>query len=244
MMQNLILSLACISFGFFQEKSMDSLREKTAFQTSSPWIPEIDIRADVAIVYGVHGNPTDGQQELTFEERLTSWRERGYNTHFMTGIAWGSYQDYFLGEWDGKNHLGEGQVEQDGDTIWHGHNVPYIVTSPFVDYKRNYQATFVAQLLYPRVANYEVMPWPERIYTKPYRVADSDKKVLIPKFYSTQMQVMVNALNSMPLSENKVSGTNEIGVLMGNSLMFQRFPTHNGFEDPRFPIFMARPYRF
>lgn len=45
----------------------------------------------------------------------------------MTGIAWGSYQDYFLGKWDGENHLDEGQVEVDGDTIWHGHNVPYIV---------------------------------------------------------------------------------------------------------------------
>lgn len=44
------------------------------------------------------------------------------------------------------------------------------------DYKRNYQATFAAQLLYPQVNNYEVMPWPERIYTKPYSVAFTDKK--------------------------------------------------------------------
>lgn len=43
----------------------------------------------------------------------------------MTGIAWGEYQDYFLGQWDGKkNHLREGQVTQAGDTIWHGHMVP------------------------------------------------------------------------------------------------------------------------
>ena len=43
-------------------------------------------------------------------------------------IAWGEYQDYFLGQWDGKkNHLREGQVTQAGDTIWHGHMVPYIV---------------------------------------------------------------------------------------------------------------------
>ncbi|HET8735922.1 MAG TPA: hypothetical protein VFM69_04950 [Pricia sp.] len=411
--------------GFGQHHGDDLKNEKTAFQTSSPWMPEIDIRADVAIVYGVHGNPTDGKQALTFEQRLASWRHRGYNTHFMTGIAWGSYQDYFLGEWDGENHLGEGQVERDGDTIWHGHNVPYIVpTAPFIeyikkeviervidagvssiyleepefwsragyssafkkewqkfydfpwkpqhespentylsnklkyqlyydtleevssyakaygknkgmdikiyipthslvnysawqivspeaslaslpgidgyiaqvwtgtsrepvffngkekervfenafleygsmvsmtapterklffltdpiedrakdwaDYKRNYQATFVAQLMYPMVANYEVMPWPERIYTKPYRQADSDKKVLIPKFYSTQMQVMINTLNEMPLSENRITGSQGIGVLMGNSLMFQRFPTHNGFEDPRFSNFYGQ----
>ena len=47
----------------------------------------------------------------------------------MTGIAWGEYQDYFTGQWDGKWHLDEGQVTQAGDTIWHGHMVPYIVPS-------------------------------------------------------------------------------------------------------------------
>ena len=47
----------------------------------------------------------------------------------MTGIAWGEYQDYFTGQWDGKCHLDEGQVTQAGDTIWHGHMVPYIVPS-------------------------------------------------------------------------------------------------------------------
>jgi hypothetical protein len=400
-------------------------RAKTAFQTSSGWIPEIDIRADVAIVYGMNGNPSDHDNKSSFEARLKSWRERGYNTHFMTGIAWGSYQDYFLGKWDGENHLGEGQVEQDGDTIWHGKNVPYIVpqqsflnylkeeviekvidagissiyleepefwaragyssafkeewqkyygfpwrpqhespentwlanklkyelyykaikavssyakeygkekgvdvkvfipthslvnysswsivspeaslaslpgidgyiaqvwtgtsrepvyfngikkertfenafleygsmvsmteptdrklfflTDPiedhrksWEDYKQNYQATFTAQLFYPSVNNYEVMPWPERIYTKPYQVANSNKKILIPHAYSTQMQVMINALNQMPESDNKVTGTNGIGVLMGNSLMFQRLPTHSGYDDPQFSNFYGQ----
>ena len=112
----------------------------------------------------------------------------------------------------------------------------------WTDYKLNYQATFTAKLLYPMVNNYEVMPWPERIYTRPYKVANSDEKVLIPKYYSTQMQVMVNALNDMPLSGNVVSGKNEIGVLMGNSLMFQRFPTHNGFEDPQFANFYGQTF--
>ncbi|MBF9255125.1 hypothetical protein I2I11_17635 [Pontibacter sp. 172403-2] len=420
--------ILCIAYTVnAQQRKEDApvLKEKTAFQTSSPWMPEIDIRSDVAIVYGVNGNPSDGRQRMTFEERVKSWRDHGYNTHFMTGIAWGSYQDYFLGKWDGKNHLGEGQVEMDGDTIWHGRNIPYIVpvqsfieymktavikkvidagissiyleepefwaragyssafkdewqkyygfpwkaqhlspentylssklkyhlyynalkevssygkaygkskgmdikfyvpthslvnysswqivspeaclaslpgidgyiaqvwtgtsreptyfnglskervfenafleygsmvsmTAPtgrkvffltdpiedrrrdWSDYKRNYEATFTAQLLYPMVADYEVMPWPERIYTKPYKVANSDSSVLIPKYYSTQMQVMINALNDMPLSDNRVSGVNGIGVLMGNSLMFQRFPTHNGFEDPQFSNFYGQ----
>jgi len=112
----------------------------------------------------------------------------------------------------------------------------------WADYKQNYQATFTAELLYPTVDNYEVMPWPERIYTHPYKLANSDEKVLIPKYYSTQMQVMINALNKMPLSNNHVSGSRGIGVLMSNSLMFQRFPTHNGYEDPQFSNFYGQTF--
>jgi hypothetical protein len=111
----------------------------------------------------------------------------------------------------------------------------------WVDYKKNYQATFTAQLLYPMIADYEVMPWPDRIYEGRYRTsANSDKKEQIPRFYSTQMQVMINTLNNMPLSENKVSGSQGIGVLMANSLMFQRFPTHNGYDDPQLSNFYGQ----
>lgn len=393
--------------------------QKTAFQTSSPWIPQIDVRSDMAIVYGV------GNSKSNFEDRVQSWRDHGYNIAFMTGIAWGTYFDYFLGKWDGKNHLGVGQVTIKGDTIMHGHNMPYVVpvqsfidymkeavvkrvidahistiffeepefwaragySAPFkeewqkfygfpwrpqdasaentylsnklkyqlyynaikqvssfakeygkskgmnvkvfiathslvnysswmivspeaslaslpgidgyiaqvwtgtsreptyfgglkkervfenafleygsmmsmtaptgrkvyfltdpiedwprdwADYKRNYQATFTAEILYPMIDNYEVMPWPERIYTRPYRLANSNTSTLIPKYYSTQMQVMINVLNKMPLTSNAVSGKNNIGVLMSNSLMFQRFPTHNGYDDPQFSNFYGQ----
>jgi hypothetical protein len=419
----LFCSLLGISFGGFAQQhdsAAPQLPQKTAFQTSSPWMPEIDVRSDIAIVYGTGDRPG-----MTFEQRVKSWRDHGYQVNFMTGIAWGEYYDYFLGKWDGKNHLGIGQVTIKGDTIMHGKNMPYVVpvqsfidymktavvkrvidagirtifleepefwaragySAPFKeewqkyygfpwkpqdasaentylssklkyhlyydaikqvssyakaygkskgvnikvfiathslvnysswqivspeaslaslpgidgyiaqvwtgtareptyfngekkervfenafleygsafsmteptkrkvffltdpiedrvhdwsDYKRNYQATFTAKLLYPMVADYEVMPWPERIYTHPYPVVGSNEKILIPKFYSTQMQVMVNALNSMPKSANRVSGVNGVGVLMSNTLMFQRFPTHNGFEDPQFSNFYGQ----
>ncbi len=407
-----------------EESSSPQIREKTVFQTSNPWKSVIDVRADVAIIYSVKDHHEKGN--MTFEERVQSWRDRGYTTHFMTGIAWGEYQDYFTGQWDGEWHLDEGQVTQRGDTIWHGHMVPYIVpsmnfikymkekvikrvidagidaifleepefwarsgysdafkrewkeyygfdwraqhespentylssklkyhlyyralnecftyakeygkskgmnvrcyvpthslvnysqwkivspeaslaslpcvdgyiaqvwtgtsrepnyfngkakervfetafleygsmesmTAPtgrktffltdpiedwprdWADYKKNYQATFTAQLLYPMIADYEVMPWPNRIYQGLYRTsANSDKKERIPRFYSTQMQVMINTLNNMPLSENKVSGSQGVGVLMSNSLMFQRFPTHNGYEDPQLSNFYGQ----
>jgi hypothetical protein len=399
-------------------------REKTTFQTSNPWKPVTDVRADVAIVYSVKDHHR--KADLTFEQRVQTWRDKGYTTHFMTGIAWGEYQDYFTGAWDGVKHLDEGQVTQKGDTIWHGRMVPYIVpsmnfikymkekvikrvidagidaifleepefwaragystafkkewkdyygfdwrpqhesaentylsnklkyhlyyralnecftyakeygkskgmdircyvpthslvnysqwmivspeaslaslpcvdgyiaqvwtgtsrepnffngekkervfetafleygsmesmTAPtgrkmffltdpiedwprdWADYKKNYQATFAAQLLYPMIADYEVMPWPDRIYEGLYRTsANSDKKAQIPRFYSTQMQVMINTLNDMPLSENKVSGSQGIGILMANSLMFQRFPTHSGYEDPQLSNFFGQ----
>lgn len=403
---------------------------KTTFQTSREWRPTIDNRADAVMVYGVGGNPSDKHKRVPFAERVKSWKDRGYIVHFMTGIAWGEYQDYFTGQWDGQWHLDEGQVTQAQDTIWHGHMVPYIVptdnflkylkerhikpvidagidaifmeepefwaragysaafkrewkkyygfdwrpqhespentylanklkyqlyykaleevftfakaygktkgmdvkcyvpthslvnyaqwmivspeaslaslpvvdgyiaqvwtgtsrepnyfngkerervfetayleygsmasmTAPtgrkmffltdpiedrakdWVDYKTNYQATFVAQLLYPQISDYEVMPWPERIYEGLYRTnPNSDDKQRIPRPYSTQMQVMINSLNQMPLSDNKLSGSAGISVLMANSLMFQRFPTHAGYDDPQLANFygLALPF--
>ena len=97
-------------------------KEKTAFQTASPWLPEIDVRSDIAIIYGTNDRP-----DLTFEERVKSWRDREYQTHFMTGIAWGDYKDYYLGKWDGKNHMDVSQVERNGKRILHGELSPYVV---------------------------------------------------------------------------------------------------------------------
>ena len=405
----------------FQLVSAQTNPEKTAFQTGSAWRPEIDVRSDIAIIYGAND-----RKNITFEDRVKSWRNRGYQTDFMTGIAWGDYGNYFLGKWDGRNHMNIGQIQKNLDTIWHDKGVvPYIVpvksfvdyiktaivkrvidagitnifleepeywaragyedpfkeewqrfygfpwraqhlsaentylsnklkyqlyydaikdvsnyakdygksmgkqikvyiathslvnyaswkivspeaslaslpgidgyiaqvwtgtarepvfyngkskervfenafleygsmvsmTAPtkrklffltdpiedrprdWADYKRNYEATFTAKLLYPTVADYEVMPWPERIYTRPYNVANSTAQVLIPKYYSTQMQVMINSLNDIPVSKNRVSGVNSIGVLMGNSLMFQSYPSHNGYEDPYFSNFYGQ----
>ena len=111
--------------------------DKTTFQTSQAWSEYIDNRADAVMVYGVGGNPSDRERRsLSLEDRLASWRERGYTTQFMTGIAWGEYQDYFTGKWDGQWHLDEGQVQMSGDTIWHGRMVPYIVPT------ENYLAYF------------------------------------------------------------------------------------------------------
>ena len=104
--------------------------EKTTFQTLSPWKPSTDIRSDVVMVYGVGSSPT-----LSFHDRVNSWRERGYTTHFMTGISWGGFGDYFSGQWDGELHDDEVQKRSSGEDIMHGPNVPYVVpTQSFLDY--------------------------------------------------------------------------------------------------------------
>ncbi len=101
------------------------------------------------------------------------------------------------------------------------------------DYKRNYQATFVAKLLYPQVADYQVLPWPDRIFLGTYSLEGNPEPQPISPEYATQVQVMINSLNDVPLSTNRVNGTKGIGVLLSNSLMYQRFPTHAGYEDPQ-----------
>ncbi|HMI05496.1 MAG TPA: hypothetical protein VK541_23610 [Pedobacter sp.] len=404
-----LIMLLAASAGWTQNKTkLPDKKEKTSFQTSAPWKPTTDLRADVAMVYGAGDRPG-----MTFEQRAQTWRDRGYNTQFMTGMAWGGYQEYFLGKWDGKQHFDEAQVEMNGDTIWHGKNTPYIVpTANFLkyfkekiikrvidngidaiyleepeywsragysaafkkewkdyygfdwrpqhesaenmylssklkyflyyralkesftyakeygkskgmnvrcyvpthslinyamweivspeaslasldcvdgyivqswtgtarepnyfngiakertfetafleygcmrsmtvptnrklffendpvedtrrdwsDYKKNYQTTFTAELFFPDIDNYEVMPWPDRIFDGKYFVSRaSNERAGMPRSYSTQMMVMINSLNDMKTSPNKTSGTQGISVLMGNSMMFQRLPTHD-----------------
>lgn len=397
-----------------QTKKNNTLPEKTSFQVSEPWRPEYDVRSDIAMVYGM---------DSTFTERVKGYRQHGYNVQFMTGIAWGNYQDYFTGKWDGKAHEEEeGQVERNGNHIGHGKGIPYIVptdnyiayfktniikkvidagitaiyleepefwaragyseafkkewqkyygfawmpqhespeatylssklkyhlyfhalkevfqyaknygeskgvkvkcfvpthsllnysswqivspeaslaalpgmdgyiaqvwtgtsrepvyfngikkervfenafleygsmlsmTAPtgrkiyfltdpiedrprtWDDYKQNYQATYTSELMYPTVYNYEVMPWPNRIYLGKFKVQGKDEKQPISPAYATQMQVMFNALNDMPASSNLINGSKGIGVLVGNSMMFQRFPTHDSYEDPQLSNF-------
>lgn len=410
---SLILLLASASTTYGQSQ------EKTCFQTARGWVPELDLRSDVAIVYGV--NPS-------FPQRVQSWQERGYITHMMTGVAWGNYQDYINGDFDGKNHLDEGQVARDGTMIMHNPTVPYMVPTPsyiaylkslvktaidegveaihleepefwnragysegfkrewqayydepwqaqhlspeatyrsaklkyhlyfralkelFVyakdyseskgqrvrcyvpthtlinysawsivspesslsalpgmdgyiaqvwtgtsrtpvvyrgvekertfenafleygsmvamtrptgrrvyfltdpiednpdhtweDYKLNYEATFTAQLLHPSVANYEVMPWPSRIFTGKYRSGDSGEREGIPAPYACEILVLINALNEMKAEEKALEGTGGVGVLLSDTMMFQRFPTHGDRDDRRLSNFygMALP---
>lgn len=75
------LLLACNHATYAQKGK--SKEAKTTFQTSEPWKPETDVRADATMVYGTLDKPG-----VTFEQRIQSWRDKGYLTEFMTGVAW------------------------------------------------------------------------------------------------------------------------------------------------------------
>ena len=97
--------------------------ERTCFQTSRPWSPQGNLRSDVALVYGI---------DKTLPERIASWKQRGYRVHLMTGVAWGEYQDYLYGRFDGKNHEDNAQTDRNGHKISHGGDVYYM--SPAENY--------------------------------------------------------------------------------------------------------------
>ena len=97
--------------------------ERTCFQTSRPWSPQGNLRSDVALVYGI---------DKSLPARIDSWKNRGYRVHLMTGVAWGEYQDYLYGRYDGINHGDNAQTDRNGRKIGHGGDVYYM--SPAENY--------------------------------------------------------------------------------------------------------------
>lgn len=103
-------------------------REATGFQERAPYDESIDLRTDFVMVYGL---------DETTPQRIARWREAGYRVHLMTGISWGTYQDYLDGRWDGSDHWADAQTAGDGSPILHGHStdIPYMVpTFGFTEY--------------------------------------------------------------------------------------------------------------
>ena len=102
------------------------------------------------------------------------------------------------------------------------------------DYRQNWESTLVASLLQPEVARYEVLPWPDRIFgpmslypsEEPSDTNPNPSKTLIPKQYETELQTVFHALGEMqqPASAKhwQSAGTQRLGVLVSDTLMFQR----------------------
>ena len=118
------------------------------------------------------------------------------------------------------------------------------------DYKRNYECTIIASLMWPEVHRFEVMPWPNRIFKGNYPKVDmdakSDAREGIPAEYATQVLIAINALNEMAQEDvSWDSGTRGIGVFVSDTMMFQRAePSHSdnalgGFYGLALPLLKA-----
>ncbi len=124
-------------------------------------------------------------------------------------------------------------VRASGGTVWFL-NDP-IEDNPdhsWRDYRTNWESTLTASLLWPQVWRYEVMPWPERIFHGTYptkerserAAGETVEKVPLPTDYGTELMTVINALNNM--KQPKIaweSGTRGIGIVVSDSMMFQRF---------------------
>jgi hypothetical protein len=92
------------------------------------------------------------------------------------------------------------------------------------DYQSNWESTLTASLLQPEVSKYEVAPWPERVFGGRYpRRGPRESRMPIPPAYATELQTVMHALNNM--DQKRVEwdcGTAGIGVLVSDSLMFER----------------------
>ena len=134
-------------------------------------------------------------------------RERTFETAFL---EYGSMQNLVRSTGRGVWYLND-PIEDNPDHDW-------------ADYQRNWESTLVASLLQPDVWQFEVAPWPERIFSGRYpKSAPREARQAIPPAYATELQVAMNAMND--LKQSRVAwdcGTAGVGVVISDSLMFQR----------------------
>lgn len=132
-------SLTGIQPLWLKEETMAYLRKRsdclTGCQDVAPWTPGTDLQVDFIMVYGT---------DADMPGRIRKYREKGYIVHLMTGSAWGNYQDYLNGEWDGADHWDESQTDRHGKPIMHGLGTPYLC--PSMSFAR-----YLTQQLYPAV---------------------------------------------------------------------------------------------
>ncbi|MDB5328466.1 MAG: hypothetical protein JWM57_4035, partial [Phycisphaerales bacterium] len=153
-------------------------------------------------------------------------KERTFETAFL---EYGSLQN--IARASGKRiwYLND-PIEDNSRHSWH-------------DYQTNWESTLVASLLQPEVYHYEIMPWPHRIFQKNYAstqpVRNSTPRVPIPKAYETELQAVISAMGDLKQPADQVkwlsAGTAGVGILVADTLMFQRFGPNA--SDPEFGHF-------
>jgi hypothetical protein len=116
-------------------------------------------------------------------------------------------------------------VRATGRNVWYLNDpIEDNANHDWTDYRRNWESTLTASLLQPAVSSYEVAPWPERIFNGRYpHSAPPDERKSIPPAYAIELATVMNALNDMKQPDVRWDcGTTGIGVLIGDSLMFER----------------------
>ncbi len=142
-------------------------------------------------------------------------------------------------------------VRASGRRVWYLNDpVADSPNNTWDDYRTNWQSTLTASLLQPEVWRYEIMPWPKRVFTGMHPATEADAEKLrrgsnvnptgaarttpppkisvpmkgIPPAYATELQTVISALGDMkqPNTRWQVAGTRGVGVLVSDTMMFQR----------------------
>jgi hypothetical protein len=142
-------------------------------------------------------------------------------------------------------------VRASGRRIWYLNDpVADRPNSTWDDYRSHWQGTLTASLLQPEVSSYEIMPWPQRVFTGVHPATEQDAERLrqgssvvptgasgstpapkiivpmkgIPKEYATELQTVIAALGDMKQADVRwqVAGTRHVGILVSDTMMFER----------------------
>ena len=97
------------------------------------------------------------------------------------------------------------------------------------DYRKNYLATVTASLLHPLINQFEVCPWPNRVFTKKYP-SDDPNAEYISSDYQTVLNNMFNTLGTI---ENVKQEGLRVGVLMADAQLYQREYPDSEFSTER-----------
>ncbi len=146
-------------------------------------------------------------------------------------------------------------VRASGRRIWYLNDpVADSPNNTWDDYRTNWQGTLTASLLQPEVWRYEIMPWPKRVFTGVHPATEADAEKLrrgssvvpngasrstpapkisvpmkgIPKAYETELQTVITSLGEMkqPDVRWQFAGTRGVGVLVSDTMMFERADPH------------------
>jgi hypothetical protein len=150
------------------------------------------------------------ERERTFETAFLEYGQMASLTHSTGARVW------FLND----------PIEDDPNHSW-------------TDYRTNFHSTLTASLLWPAVAHFEVMPWPERVFTGRYPATDRPpgaprlrrserdrSRIEIPPAYATELMTLITAQNDMEWPTDTAwqhaGAPAGIGVLVSDSLMLER----------------------